>query len=315
LNIALLGLLIMLPCRAFCAPEAFVPPQGKTLLFVGQDRDTIAYYVHATGNVPGGTMFYTSVQNMDGLDGPIDYGGGSMDGGLLLRTYPNSAVQIGLYMVDGLADTIAGNYDDNLKILAQWIKDANRPVYLRIGYEFDNPSNHYSPEQYKEAFRHVVDLLRAQGVTNAAYVWHTDCGDHAGGQWMDWYPGDDYVDWFGVSIFSTLQILTAENFVKLARQHGKPFMICESSPWRLNTAFAKIDWLKHIFQFIKKWNIEAFCYIDCNWNAQPKWDGMEFGDARLEKDPETKAFWLNEIADDRYLKASRDLFRSLGWGP
>jgi hypothetical protein len=305
----------MMPSGAEPRKASFAPPKGKTLLLVGQDGDTIAHYVRATGNIPGGIMLYTSNQRMEGLNETFDDGSGPMNGNALLKTYPNSVVQVGLYIVDELNDTLTGKYNDNLKILAQWIKKADRPIYLRIGYEFDLPENHYEPLKYKQTFQYVVNFLRREGVKNAAYVWHTDCSDHPGKQWMDWYPGDDYVDWFGVSLFSTEQIPRAANFLKLARQHGKPFMICESTPWTLYTLQAKIDWLKHIFQFIKDRNVEAFCYIDSNWDKQPAWASWKIGDARVEKSVKIKNLWLNNIADIRYLNASPNLFRTLGWTP
>lgn len=132
-------LLIMVPCPVFSASAPFVPQSGKTLLLIGQDRNTIDRYASATGNIPGGTMLYTSIQEVRGLEEPNEYGSGPEDGQALLQTYPYSVIQIGLYMVDALDDTIAGTYDAHLKTLAQWIKKADRPVYLRIGYEFDNP--------------------------------------------------------------------------------------------------------------------------------------------------------------------------------
>jgi Glycosyl hydrolase family 26 len=305
----------LVPCLAFSASNSFAPPSGKTLLFVGQDRDTIARYVRATRNTPGGTMLYTSIQEVKGLKGPKEYGSGPQDGKAILHSYPNSVIQIGLYMVGGLENTITGTYDAHLKTLSQWIKKANRPVYLRIGYEFDSPQNHYDPQQYKQAFRYVVDFLRKEGVRNTAYVWHSYCWvEKSGQQWMDWYPGDDYVDWFGASMFSTpSQLWTATDFLKLARKHNKPFMICESTPWGMYTIRGKIDFLNHLFQFIKDNNVEAFCYIDSNWDVMPMYRGQHIGDARLEENVDTKNFWLKEIDQDRYLKASPDLFRSLGW--
>ncbi len=310
----ILFLLITALCPAFAHSSSFAPPSGKTLLLVGQDRDTIARYVRATGNIPGGTMFYTSIQEVKGLDRANEYGSGPEDGKALLRSYRNSVIQVGLYMVGGLDNTLAGTYDANLKKLAQWIKKANRPVYLRVGYEFDLPANHYDPPQYIRAFRYVVDFLRKEGVHNAAYVWHSYCWtEKSGQQWMDWYPGDDYVDWFGVSIFSTSQIPMASNFLQLAREHGKPFMICESTPQGMYTIRGKIDFLNHICRFIKDQNVEAFCYINTNWDKQQMWAGQSWGDARLEKYPEIKDLWLKEIGQDRYLKSSPDLFKSLGW--
>jgi len=308
MKLFILFLLMLAPCPAFAVSSPFAPQSGKTLLLVGQDRDTIAHYVSATGNTPGGTMFYTSIQNMDGLAGEADYGSGPQDAQALLQTYPNSVIQVGLYMVDALDKTYSGAYDANLKTLAQWIKKAHRPIYLRIGYEFDSPLNHYNPQQYKQAFRYVVDFLHKEGVDNVAYVWHSYCAQYPDQHWMDWYPGDDYVDWFGASIFSTYQISYASNFLKLARKHHKPFMIAESTPWGMYTLVAKVDWLKHIFNFIKDQNVEAFCYIDSNWEVMPMFKGQHIGDARLEENSQIKDLWLKEINKDRYLKASSDLF-------
>ena len=65
--------------------------------------------------------------------------------------------------------------------------------------------------------------------------------------------------------------------------------------------------------YIKYFNIFDNCYINSNWDAEPMFQSEHWGDARLEKNAETKNFWLNEINQDRYLKASPDLFRLLGW--
>jgi len=307
------ALLMIVPCLAFCATNSFAPPSGKTLLLIGQDRNTISRYAKAMGNAPSGTMFYTSPPRLEGLKWASEYGSGPQDGSALLHSYPNSVIQVGLYLVDSIDGVLAGNYDNHLRELARWIKKARRPVYLRIGYEFDLPLNHYDPEQYKQAFRYVVDFLRKEGVRNAAYVWHSQCVENSSQQWMDWYPGDDYVDWFGVSIFSTQQIPTASDFLELARLHGKPFMICESTPEGNYTVRGKMDWFRHIFQFIKEKNVEAFCYINSNWDIMPMYKGQHWGDSRVEKYPEIKDLWLKEINQDRYLKASPDLFHKLGW--
>ena len=307
---SIVSLLAMLLFPALAGADSFAPPSGKTLLFVGQDRDTLARYVRGTGSVPGGTMFYTSVQDLRGLQKAANYGSGPQDAKALLR-YRHSTIQIGLYMVGALGGVVTGKYDKNLKILAQWIKKARRPVYLRIGYEFDNPENHYDPQLYQQAFRYVVDFLRGQGVSNAAYVWHSYCPEEA--QWMDWYPGNDYVDWFGASIFASSQIWRATDFLELARKHRKPFMIAESTPAGMYSVRGKLDWFKHVFRFIRDRNVEAFCYIDSNWDAMPMFVSLKWGDARIEQKRELKDFWLKEIRDDRYLKSSPDLFKNLGW--
>jgi len=106
---------------------------------------------------------------------------------------------------------------------------------------------------------------------------------------------------------------SAADFVKLAREHHKAFMICESTPWGMYTNRGKIDFLKHVFQFIKDQKVEAFCYIDSNWDVMPMFRNLHVGDSRIEEYPEIEALWLKEINQDRYLSESPDLFQSLGW--
>jgi hypothetical protein len=215
-------------------------------------------------------------------------------------------------MVGALEDTIIGKYDDNIRKLAEWIKKTDRPVYLRIGYEFDNPGNHYDPEDYKEAFQHVVDLLRTQGVRNAAYVWHSWNSGYTGDAKMNWYPGDDYVDWFAVSLFQTQQISQAADFLATAKEHHKPFMIAESTPWNLYTVQDELLWFGHVFDFIRQNDIPVFCYINSNWDDLPMYKGQAIGNASVYRNAQLKELWMQETGDTRYLQASQDLFDELG---
>ncbi len=317
MRLLVLGLLLLLAtASAYADPlqknSSFAPPLGKTLLLVGQDRETITEFIKGTGIIPGGVMIYTSVQELKGLDFPTDYGSGFQDGNTFIRRYQHSTIQIGLYMVGALDEILGGQYNENFKSLAKWIKKANRPVYLRIGYEFDLPDNHYDSKKYKQVFRYIVDFLRKEDVHNVAYVWHTCSIEDPNHPWMNWYPGDEYVDWFGVSLFGT-NLIYVEHFLTLARQHKKPFMIAESTPEGLYILRSKINWLKKVFNFIKEYKIEAFCYIDSNWDVMPMFKGQSWGDSRIEKHSELKKIWLNEINQESYLKGSKDLFEVLGW--
>ncbi len=293
--------------------NSFVPPKGNTLLIIGQDGNTIDAYVDKTGNKPAGVMIYTSVQKMEGLVSSIDIGAGPQYGNDLLEKHPWGVVQIGLYMVDALTDITTGMYDQNLLILANWLKQANRPVYLRIGYEFDNPENRYEPKAYAKAFIYIVDYLRKNNVKNAAYVWHSYTAAKKPYPWEDYYPGDDYVDWFGSSIFSTGNLPYAAEFIAYAKRQHKPFMIAESTPSGMFTVHGKKDWFNHVFRFIEQNNVEAFCYINSNWDELPMYKGQGWGDARVQKDPMILKLWLEAIHKRRYLKSSSSLFYTLGW--
>ena len=47
--------------------------------------------------------------------------------------------------------------------------------------------------------------MRAEGVNNVAFVWHSYIfASYNGFPISAWYPGDEYVDWVGVSLFGLL---------------------------------------------------------------------------------------------------------------
>ena len=284
--------------------HAFVPPHGKCLLLVGQDNKSIDDYVAATGSVPGGVMVYTGVHDFGNV-GDFDY---------LLKKYPKCAFQIGLYMVDSLDKVVNGECDDNIRRLGKWIKSSHRPVYLRVGYEFDFPGNKYDPGKYVKAFQHVHDKLDDQGVTNVAYVWHSFAAGAL--RIEDWYPGDGYVDWVAVSYFNqpVQQIVPAAEYTK---RHGKPLMIAESTPRGLGTGKGQESWDKWfaaVFSFIDKYHVKAFCYIDWDWESQPMFRGQGWGDCRIETNETVKSRWLETTGSERFLKSSRGLFKELGYG-
>lgn len=293
----------------------FAPPAGKILLFIGQDKITMDDYVDTLAVVPAGLMFYTSVQNAEGISTPTSPYGGIQDFSYTTGRYPETAVQIGLWMVNALDGVLAGTYDANLDKLGNWIRDSSRPVYLRIGYEFDYPANNYDPDKYVRAFRYIVDRYRSQGIDNIAYVWHSYASTLTR-PLTDWYPGDDYVDWFGLSYFSTGNMSYMSQVVTLAGEHNKPVMIAEATPYGIGTGSGQNswdNWYTGFFDFVADKSIAAVCYIDCNWESIPQFAGQGWGDARVQADTVVKANWLNEIRQSKYLQSSSALFSDLGY--
>jgi beta-mannanase len=194
---------------------------------------------------------------------------------------------------------------------------------LRIGYEFDGEWNRYDPEPYVAAWRRIVERLAENGVTNVATVWQSATHHtprYGGHDWIDWYPGDEYVDWFGLSYFEPrLDILNA--FLRLAREHGKPVMIAESTPRGANLANVTRPqlmwdtWFQPYFDFIyaNQDVIRAVAYINVNWNAQPMWTNDNWGDSRVQVNADIMRWWLDELNKDMWLRASPDLFALLSY--
>ncbi|MBN3038694.1 MAG: hypothetical protein JW869_04665 [Candidatus Omnitrophica bacterium] len=314
----IVAVILFSPYRAFSDLDrnkvSFIPPDGKILLIIGQYKEAIDAYVEKMGHTPAGIMVYTSVQNAEGIYDAFDHGGGAQHLQYELEKYPDAIMQVGLYMVDVLEDIISGTYDDNLANIGTWIKNAKRPVYLRIGYEFDGPHNHYDPALYVKAYRYIVDKFSAMGVNNVSYVWHsyanyTEC------PLMDWYPGDDYVDWFAISYFNLIEKFR-DQIAQLAREHNKPLMIAESTPCGIGVTYGEYAlerWFEPFFKFIDAQDVKAVSYVNCDWEALPMWTGQGWKDSRVEANPVVKERWLKEVEQEKYLKASPKLFSLLGF--
>lgn len=178
---------------------------------------------------------------MTGLKYPIDYGSGTEWVHGLLNKYPESAIQLGLYLVNVFDYVLSGSLDDIIDNLITYIKEVNVSVYLRIGYEFDSYSNGYPTEKFKEMFIYIVNRFRSQHTQNVAFVWHAaSFATRDNIPVYEWYPGDEYVDWCGISLFQQpyecmedflCGLQYADALISYCHIHNKPVMIAESTPF------------------------------------------------------------------------------------
>lgn len=99
---------------------------------------------------------------------------------------------------DGLSKVQDGPY------LRNWARDAARarcPIFLRWASEMNGPWTAYgkSASIYREKFRLMHDVM-AQEAPNVAMVWTPFAEPQ--NTIANFYPGDAYVDWVGVNIYS-----------------------------------------------------------------------------------------------------------------
>ncbi len=310
----------------------FVPPAGKTLLIMGQTLEDIDDYManFSEQPIPGGWSAYWGVPAFQGItDTHTNPNGSSHNHQQLAERFPNTAIQSGMWMVgkDNVArNTANGAYDDVIIQYSDWAKSVNHPIYLRIGYEFDGAHNELEPSVYIRAYRRIVDLMRAEGVDNVAFVWHS----YASRPYKDypvseWYPGDEYVDWVGISVFGQIYQSADIQFfgntvMEFAKTKKKPVMIAESSPI-LGIEPINLDswnrWFVNFFSFSYSHNIKAISFINTNWES---YDFSDIGvttwkDARLANNQFISNAWFLETNQDRYLKQSENLFEMLGYEP
>jgi hypothetical protein len=206
-------------------------PAGHTKVFIGQT--SISYvdqFASESGVQPLGGMWYTSA-----YDTPATIDATTDQIAAAVASHPGLEVSLAVSLGSVSTPDVprsplvaAGVYDASIRELGRRIAALPTIVFVRIGYEFDLLGGQYGPPAvFKAAYRHVVDVLRASGVRNAVYVWHS-----AGAFWRAtdpsfgavgsgepgttlhnllpppandpqpitaFYPGRRYVDAFGIS--------------------------------------------------------------------------------------------------------------------
>lgn len=306
----------------------FVPPKGKTLLIMGQTVERILEYLDYFPNqiIPGGWSAYWGIPEFVGITEPYKNDTGSTQNHqMLVDSFPNTVVQSAMWMVgkwDVAKKAGKGDYDRVIKKYGAWAKSTERPIYLRIGYEFDGPHNELKPKEYVKAYRHIVDLLRKEGVDNIAFVWHSYASEPFKGYKLSaWYPGDDYVDWVGISVFGHAYGgadfgLYCDSVLQFAKQRHKPVMVAESNPINgidAENINAWNQWFVHFFTFIYNKNIKAVSFINEDWQTLSIQGIPHWKDGRLYNNEKISKAWFQETNKDRYLKQSTELFEQLGY--
>ena len=138
---------------------------------------------------------------------------------------------------------ISGLFDDGQDGIKQWMIDAKKtgiPIMVDIEPEMNGEwipwsgilNNPGGPQKYVQVYRHIVNLSRQMNVTNITWAFHIfppeDTGDLTSNQpWnnvANYYPGDSYVDWIGISAYGSFERGTDwESFTSIM-DHSYPVM-------------------------------------------------------------------------------------------
>jgi len=290
---------------------ALLEPNGKIFNCAGQDIPGFNNYwnVMNANNKPPIFMTYINLKDVTSTWITNHPWYGNIKNALDSYNPKTVVLQVGLAMTtDGNPsshyeqDVAAGLYDTKIDQFIAGLAALNRPAYIRIGYEFNGGWNGYVPSSYKAAFQYVTNKIRASGLPIAT-VW--DFSMDGAMNYMDYYPGDAYVDWWGINIFSASAFSdnNALQFMNDANTHQKPVMIGESTPRYMYTTAGQSTWdawFIPFFNFIhNQRGVKMFCYINWNWDAK----GWGWGDARIEANTLIAQNFNQEISNPEYLHA------------
>lgn len=142
-----------------------------------------------------------------------------------IRMMPRSrrAQDFGADPLYNMRNILRGDFDRDFREYARNAKLTGSPLIIEFAPEangrwypwnglwngggelaYGDPRLPDGPERYRDAYRRVVDLFRAEGVENVTWVFHVDSQPKPIADWnrmANYYPGDDYIDWIGISVF------------------------------------------------------------------------------------------------------------------
>ncbi len=173
------------------------------------------------------------------------------------------------------------------------------------------------PEEFKRAWRYVVDRVRAHGGSNVQWVFHANNYSDPQEKWnaiAQYYPGPQYVDWLGLSIYGKQERnqdhwmdfdedLLEEPYADLgAVDPTKPIIIAEFGVGEFPDIGSKATWIAHAFASMssaKYPRIKAAVYWHERWQNA---DGT-YSNLRVNSSRETLQAFRAGVATDHWLSA------------
>jgi hypothetical protein len=190
---------------------------------------------------------------------------------------PEQAYPLVSWRGTSYSEILSGGSDERIARAARRLKNFNRPVFLRWGWEMNGdwfawggPRNGNNPAGYVECWRRMHGIFKKEGATNVAWVWSPNWNSKPSTTASTWnkieayYPGDEYVDWVGVSGYNLNQEPPAHLYDGIYTRYAarKPMMITEMGAVE-DGGNTKGDWIKRFATYAaRRPNICAVVWFD-----------------------------------------------------
>jgi mannan endo-1,4-beta-mannosidase len=171
-----------------------------------------------------------------------------------------------------VAAIAAGQFDSYLRSYADAVRKFEKPVILSFGHEMNGSwytwgYRHTSPAVFVAAWRHIVDLFRAQKALNVTWLWTINIFTMANTNVSDpapWWPGSTYVTMVGIDGYyyhssQAFAQLFGSTIVDVRTLTRKPIIIAETSASPAAGQAAKIT---DLFTGVRAYGLLGFVWFD-----------------------------------------------------
>lgn len=174
------------------------------------------------------------------------------------------------------------------------------------------------PETFKAAWRHIVDRVRARRADNVLWALHLMMISDPNEPWnlaKEYYPGADYVDWLGLSVYGSQFPADPEwapflpliewPFEELSQlDPHKPIMLCEWGAAELPHLGDRAEWISDAFQLMKEpkyARLKAAVFWHERWQNSDGENAGKYSNLRVNSSPAALAAYRTGVADPFYL--------------
>ncbi len=200
---------------------------------------------------------------------------------------------------------IDGNFDAELEQWADNAKAVEYPLLIEFGTEcngdwfpwnakwngknnktgYGNPDKYDGAERFRDAYRHIIDIFNSRGVNNVTWFFHVNADNDPQVSWnkmKDYYPGDDYIDWIGLSVYGpqdtndgwwSFENMLNDNWAEISSisNSGKPIAVLEMGVIDYPSLGNKSQWITDAYNAVGPngtyaEDIDAMCWWHENFN-------------------------------------------------
>ncbi len=244
---------------------------------------------------------------------------------LMMRSQKVPLVTDPVFTLDRI---IAGAFDSDLRSWADAAKQFATPLIVEYGTEINGDWNPWSapynggldlgPPKFRQAYHHIVDLMRAEGAANITWALHYNSqsfpGDDPRNVPRVWYPGDDVVDWVGISAYGsersndqrcpTFRSLIEGILPQLrAATATKPIFVFEFASTRGNPGCPQTPWVDQALADLVggRWpDLRGFSWWQQSFTDDPSAGG--FTDYLVQDNPDVASAFRAALTGDQAVK-------------
>jgi hypothetical protein len=225
----------------------------------------------------------------------------------------------------------AGDLDDSIRL---WVRNACEfvsPLIVEVSTEINGlyPSwdgyeggGTKGSEAFKDAYIRIINIADEEGADNIIWVYHLDAvsiPDEFWNQFALYYPGDDYIDWIGVSVYGALtpmdEDISSFSFIMdqvyprlISISPDKPIIISEFGTTNNNPLSNQSLWAEDALSNLTEYRwpkVIGFSW----WNEQWKNDEDELHDTdmRVQDNPTLAKIFKKYVASNNYVLGTPEI--------